>query len=61
MLKEKSPKLKGCICNVPIDKVDIKCKSLPQHAVSNDIVIAKLKGKKSIAALYSLNRIGLVV
>ena len=58
MPKDKSSKLKGCVCNAPIDKSDIKCNLLYGPADTNDIVIAKLKGKKSIAAMHSLKRLG---
>ena len=42
MLKGQSPKLKGALCNVPIDVVDV-CKTLSRPADSNGIVIVKLK------------------
>ena len=42
--KGQSPKLKGALCNVPIDVVDI-CNTLPRPADSNGIVIVKLKRK----------------
>ena len=41
MPKGKSPKMNGCVCNVPIDKVDV----LPRPADSNGIAIVKLKRK----------------
>ena len=44
MPKGQSPKLKGALCNVPIDAVDV-CKTLPRSADSNRIVIVKLKRK----------------
>ena len=44
MPKSQSPKLKGTLCNVPIDAVDV-CKILPRPADSNRIVIVKLKRK----------------
>ena len=44
MMKGQSPKLKGALCNVPIDVVDV-CKTLPRPAGSNGIVIVKLKRK----------------
>ena len=44
MPKGQSPKLKGALCNVPIDVVDI-CNTLPRPADSNGIVIVKLKRK----------------
>ena len=37
--------MKGCICNVPIDKVNINCNLLHQPADSNGEVIVKLKRK----------------
>ena len=42
MPKGHSPKLKGALCNVPIDVVDV-CKTLSRSADSNGIVIVKLK------------------
>ena len=42
MPKGHSPKLKGALCNVPIDVVDV-CKTLSRPADSNGIVIVKLK------------------
>ena len=42
MPKGQSPKLKGALCNVPIDVVDV-CKPLSRPADSNGIVIVKLK------------------
>ena len=44
MPKGQSPKLKGALCNVPIDVVDV-CKTLPRPADNNRIVIVKLKRK----------------
>ena len=44
MPKGQSPKLKGALCNVPIDVADI-CNTLPRPADSNGIVIVKLKRK----------------
>ena len=44
MPKGQFPKIKGTICNVPIDTVDI-CNTLPQPADSNGLVIVKLKRK----------------
>ena len=46
MPKDKSSKLKGCVCNASIDKSDIKCNLLYGPADTNDIVIAKLKRKE---------------
>ena len=42
MPKGQSPKLRGALCNVPLDEVDV-CKTLPRPADSNGIVIVKLK------------------
>ena len=44
MTKGQAPKLKGSICNVPIDTNDI-ASTLPQGADSNGIVMVKLKRK----------------
>ena len=44
MPKDQAPKLKGTLCNVPIDVVDV-CKTLPRLPDSNGIVIVKLKRK----------------
>ena len=44
MPKGQSPKLKGVLCNVPIDVADI-CNILPRPADSNGTVIIKLKRK----------------
>ena len=44
MMKGQSPKLKGVLCNVPIDVVDV-CRTLPRPTGSNGIVIVKLKRK----------------
>ena len=44
MPKGQSPKLKGALCNLPIDLVDV-CKTPPRPADSNGIVIVKLKRK----------------
>ena len=44
MPKGQTPKLKGSICNVPIDTVDV-ANTLPQGADSNGIVMIKLKRK----------------
>ena len=42
MPKDQSPKLKGAICNVPIDVVRT-CNTLPRPADSNGLLIVKLK------------------
>ena len=44
MPKCQSPKLKGALCNIPIDVVDI-CNALPRSADSNGIVIVKFERK----------------
>ena len=44
MPKGQPPKLKGALCNVPIDAVDV-CKTLSRPADSNGIVTVKLKRK----------------
>ena len=42
--KGQSPKLKGALCNIPIDVVDVS-NTLPHPADSNGIIIVKLKRK----------------
>ena len=44
MPKGNSPKLKGALCNIPIDVVDV-CNTHPRPADSNGIIIVKLKRK----------------
>ena len=44
MPKGQSPKLKGPLCNIPIDVVDV-CNALPRPADSDGIIIVKLKRK----------------
>ena len=44
MPKGQSPKLKGSICNVPVDTNDV-ANTLPQGADSNGLVMIKLKRK----------------
>ena len=44
MPKGQSPKIRGAICNVPIDTIDIS-NTLPRQAGSNGLVIVKLKRK----------------
>ena len=44
MPKGQSPKLKGSICNVPIDTANV-ANTLPQGADNNGIVMIKLKRK----------------
>ena len=45
MLKGKSLKMKGSICNILVTKVDVNCNTLPRPADSNSLLIVKLKGK----------------
>ena len=52
MLKEKSPKMKGCVCNVSIDKAHINCNLLPRPADSNGIATVKLKRKTVCNLLF---------
>ena len=42
MPKVQSPKIRGAICNVPIDAIDIS-NSFPCQADSNGLVIVKMK------------------
>ena len=44
MQRGQSPNLKGVLCNIPIDVVDV-CNTLPCPADSNGIVIVKLNRK----------------
>lgn len=44
MSRGQSPKLKGALCNVPVDHVDVS-DILPRQADSNGIVVIKLKRK----------------
>ena len=44
MPKGQSPKMKGAVCNVPIDTVDIS-NTLPRPSDSNGLIIVKLKRK----------------
>ena len=46
MPKGQTPKLKGSICNVPIDTNDVT-NILPRGADSNGIIMIKLKRKLS--------------
>ena len=45
VLRQKSPKLKGSICNIPISEVDKNFMSLPWRADSNGLIVVKLKLK----------------
>ena len=44
MPKGNSPKMKGAICNVPVDAEDV-CNILPRPACSNGLLVLKLKRK----------------
>ena len=44
MPKGNSPKIKGAICNVPVDAEDM-CNVLPRPACSNGLLVVKLKRK----------------
>ena len=57
MSKDNFPKLKGSICNVPIDTVDIS-DVLPREADSNDLVGIKLKCKLTHGAMFNLMQLG---
>ena len=43
MLQRKSPKMKGCVCNLPIVKGSIDCNLLLRPADSNGIVNVKFR------------------
>ena len=45
MLKSKLPKIKGSLCNIPVNEVCDNCKSFPRPADSNGLLIVKLKRK----------------
>ena len=45
MPKGKLPKIKGSLCNIPVNEVYHNCKSLPRPADSNGLSIVKLKHK----------------
>ena len=45
MPKGKLPKIKGILCNIPVNEVYNNCKSLPRPADSNGLLIVKLKRK----------------
>ena len=40
--KREFAKIKGSICNIPIETADI-CDILPRHADSNGLIVVKLK------------------
>ena len=43
MPKGKLPKIKGSLCNIPVNEVYDNCKSLPRPEDSNGLLIVKLK------------------
>ena len=43
--KGKLPKIKGSLCNIPVNKVYDNCQSLPRTADSNGLLIVKIKRK----------------
>ena len=45
MPKGKLPKIKGSLCNIPVNEVYDNCISLPRPADSNGLLIVKLKPK----------------
>ena len=45
MPKGKLPKIKGSLCNIPVNEVYDNCKSLPRPADSNGLLIVKFKCK----------------
>ena len=45
MPKGQSLKVKGSICNIPISEIGNNCKSLPRPAISNGVIVVKLKRK----------------
>ena len=45
MPKGQSIKVKGSICNIPISEIGNNCKSLPRPAISNGVIVVKLKRK----------------
>ena len=42
---DKSTKMKGSICNIPVIEVDVNCNTSPRPADSNGLLIVKLKCK----------------
>ena len=44
MPKVQSPKLKGALCNIPVEHVDVSS-LLPRIAYSNELLTVKLKKK----------------
>ena len=63
MSKDKSWKMKGSICNIPVTIVDVNCNTLPRPADSNGLLIAKLKRKLEYKShvISEVVRPGLVV
>ena len=45
MPKGQTPKIKGTICNIPVQKIEVNCIILPRWPKGNGIVIVKLKTK----------------
>ena len=42
---DKSTKMKGSICNIPVIEVDVNCNTSPRPADKNGLLIVKLKCK----------------
>ena len=55
MPKGNFPKIKGAICNVPMETEDV-CNVLPRPACSNGLLLLKLKRKLVYVAMFFLNR-----
>ena len=53
--KGKFSKIKGSICNIPIEAANT-CNILPRPAVSNGLIIAKLKRDLNIGVMYISNQ-----
>ena len=45
MPKGQTPKIKGTICNIPVQEIEMNCIILPPRPKGNGIAIAKLKTK----------------
>ena len=54
MPKGNSSKMNGCVCNMPTDRIGIKCISLSQPVDCNGIVIVKVR---HIAIKYFSNEL----
>ena len=63
MPKGKLLKMKGIICNIPVNEVDVNCKSLPRPADSNSLLIVKLKHKLEykLHVVFESVRLALVI